>query len=410
MAEPKIENRTGDIETLYDIRQEVINDKGGLDFDCGPTCALFLRYGGGSPGSENEPPREGPDVVTHENIGEMCRVIRQQVLHQGQEEAATSDRKEGLNVDKVALAVGEFAPVHDRFIYQGNFAPKWIDSTDKNEDEILAEIVQRLNSCLAHDPRGVVVPVYYRRNWTAREAKEGGEDVFAHVVVYLGPYNETADMYDPGEPNPQQRFKVEWALMDLAFAHYWWCTDVQKAQTQKIPWRVPPPDNKTFDQGFTSYLVHGSKVPGSPDETQKNRSEGSPYILAGDALGEIDMNNALSTTWGEDLIAQENATYYYSYKTADMVAETLSETTSVAVIECPEGLFAVVPVNDLGTDLVTGESNVDRSGSADSFFNRNWTEGMASLSLLLAYEEDGDRKIHKTTPPLIMGDSHRNNY
>jgi|GEM_PF-1508570 hypothetical protein len=428
-------NKTGDVETPYLIRQDFTED-GRLDNDCGPTCTIFLRYGGQM--AAYQPPQEGQEAVTHEGVREMCCMIRQQVLHQSKEEAAVSDRTLTTGHDQLSRAISEFAPVHAGLIYQGKKATKWISNTvengsrEKSEAEILAEIVGWFNTLQEHDPRGIIIPILYNRNMTAREAREAGvkwkelEEAKAmeegrepkkwvaavpHVVVYLAPEGNTAAIFDPAG-NPNHDFQLDWNLMEFAYAHYWYCTAVQK-QEEATPWRVAPPAGKTIDQGFTSYVIHGAKVPGSPDETQETRTKGSPYILAGDTLGEIDMKSMWSTAFGEDLIAQENATYYFSYKTADVAAEALSETTSVAVIECPEGLFAVVPVNDLGSDLTTGDSEVDLSdtgSSEDSFFQNNWTTGMASLWLHLAYEEDGERQIHRTKAALIMGNSHRENY
>jgi hypothetical protein len=81
----------------------------------------------------------------------------------------------------------------------------------------------------------------------------------------------------------------------------------------------------------------------------------------------------------------------------------------VIVLECPAGLFAVVPVNDVGSSSADGDSGVDQGTQGDgvaSFLVTNW-EKMGSLNLLLAYadEETGERKIKKKK--LNFSESHR---
>jgi hypothetical protein len=87
----------------------------------------------------------------------------------------------------------------------------------------------------------------------------------------------------------------------------------------------------------------------------------------------------------------------------------LSAERSAIVLECPAGLFAVVPVNDVGSTLASGESGIDQGtyGSDEgSFLVTHW-EQMGSLSLLLAYtdEASGDRLIKKKM--LNFSESHR---
>lgn len=385
-----------ELESVYAIAQ----DKG--DGDCGPTCATFLRYGGHL---ASGPPMEGENRVTRDEVRDMANMMREQIRRSYEENRSSNT---GFSPDSVAETISEFAPVHDGYIYRGKYSKDWIPTANRPLVEEMIHVLQKMNEYLAHDPRGVIVPMFS----TLKPAIEAYQNpktrasASAHWVTYLGSENEDALIYNPGDREIVETYAYL-PLKQLTFSHIWYCSSLQRNEVISAFMAEP---QGSFDEGFTSYLVYGTRAPGSPHETQATRTAGSPYILAGDNIGEIDMKSSIAWPNAQDLIAQENATYYYSYKTADVAAEALSETTSVAVIECPEGLFAVVAVNDLGTALATGESwpDVGSTGSSeDSFLKKNWRE-MASLSLHLAYDEEGERKIKKKT--LEWPDSHRKNY
>jgi hypothetical protein len=405
MANEDTEEQAPELESVYAIAQEK------QDSDCGPTCVTFIRYGGGLADGQG-PPMEGGEIVTRDGVNDMADMMREQVKRSSAESDA-SHQYAGFMVDKVARAISEFAPVQDGHIYQGKFSKDWIPTEDRDLFDITVDIIRKFNEYLAFDPRGVIVPMYstIRPPIEAYQDPESRASASAHWVTYLGWENNDARIYDPGDREIVDTYRTM-TLTQLAFSHYWYCSNLQQNAVRQDFMADPQGD---LDQGFTSYVIYGTKRPGSPNETPKSRTTESPYILLGDNLGEIDMKSATAWPNAQDLVAQENATYYYSYKTADKAAEALSEATSVVVIECPEGLFATVPVNDLGTTLVTGDSAVDLSSSGsseDSYFKRKWSDGddgMASLRLYLAYEENGERQVMKNNP-LVWPDSHRKNY
>ena len=80
-------------------------------------------------------------------------------------------------------------------------------------------------------------------------------------------------------------------------------------------------------------------------------------IVAGIALGEVDVNADWNAVWGEEMIAIADASYYNNSYAADLRATALlDEGSSAVVIEHPPGRFATVPIADVGADIATHES------------------------------------------------------
>jgi hypothetical protein len=376
------ENQGADLETVHAIAQ----DHDGRDR--GPTCLAFHRYGGAL---AEGPPMEGSEAVTPDKAQTLADKIREHLA--SKYEATQSDAS--LWANAVSAGLSEFAPVKDSVIFDGRYSKDWIEVLDRPVQEVLGDIIRLMNNYLALDPRGVIVPMYASRDkihdiFNNPERRKNKEP---HWVAYLGQEGEQARVYDPSDSDNVDQHR----LMDinaLAYAHLWYCVELEQSEARPEFMGAAQGDPAT---GFTSVLVYGA-------EADENR-----YIKKNDNIGQIDLKNWFDTTAAQELIAQDDAVYHFSCRAADEAAELISVERSVIVLECPAGLFAVVPVNDVGSSSADGDSGVDQGTQGDgvaSFLVTNW-EKMGSLNLLLAYadEETGERKIKKKK--LNFSESHR---
>jgi hypothetical protein len=389
------EEEVAELESLYAI----VQDEGVKN--SGPACVAFLRFGG-MPADGKGPPLEGEENVTRDHVRKLVDAMREEIKEKDAEKDA-SHADAHFRPDEVAAAVAEFAPVQTElaagaettFIYGGEVSGYWIETENKQLGEIVEDIMKRFDSLLSWDPRGLLVPMYSTTNLptVAYQDPELRKNARPHWVVYLGGENGLAKIFDPDDRENAESYR-EMPSSQLAFAHYWYCCDQEGKEGYPL---AKPRDGKTQVQGVSSYFAHGNKF---SREKPKAWQPASPYILTGDKLGEVDTKGLFDWDNEQDLVALKDATYYYSYKTADLAAEALSESSSVVVIECPKGVFALVEVNDLTVELGSGEVIVDGSGpltgsSEDSFFYKNWKDGLASVSLYLAYLKDGERTVRK---------------
>jgi hypothetical protein len=356
--------------------------------DRGPTCLTFHRYGGAL---ADGPPMEGSEAVTPDQARALADKIRDQLA--SNYEATQSNAT--LWADAISAGLSEFAPVNAGVILDGRYSKDWIEVLDRPVQEVLGDVIRNMNGYLALDPRGVLIPLYSARGDVKDifDDPERRKNKEPHWLVYLGQEGEQARVYDPSDSDNVNQHRLM-GINKLAYAHLWHSVELEQSDTRPEFLGAAQGDPTT---GFTSALVYGIEA----DESR--------YVKKNDNIGQIDLKNWFDTSAAQELIAQDDATYHYSCRAADEEAELISAERSAIVLECPAGLFAVVPVNDVGSSSADSDAGVDQGKQGDgeaSFLVTHW-EQMGSLNLLLAYtdEESGERKIKKKM--LNFSESHR---
>ena len=341
------------ISRVCDLKQltleEFETEKNNMD--CVPTSSLFMRYGGIT--AYDQQPMEGGASIDEARLDEMRVHIRRSLGNEAKL-VSSAGLKGGeplslLNfcasvIDGDPTQIYEFSekcstqawPVSRHEVEQRN--P--VELKDEEIADITTNAIAFLNEQLSYDSRGVPVLIL------------NGSGTY-HCVVYAGPYGDGIMYFDP---DPQ--FPGIWTLSREDFALAFW-------------------NASSFNSIFPN--AYGSRVRTSLD----------PAIIAGTELGELDIGG----WWEVRIHALDRPTYYKSASDADEYVMTSREQHSAVIIENPQGIFQVVPVNDVN-NTPDASTSVDTDGSkSGDYFKDHWG-GIHSLKIHLGYVDEGGTRAY----------------
>jgi hypothetical protein len=301
--------RSKKLGNLWDVHQDA------KDLDCGPTCAVFFRWGGASK-TESAPtegydfksdgksaPTGAPRPAYGGTVQDLCVLMREESRSKNVESGA------GLVPSEMAPILNKFAAVIGGQRYTWAIDEKKygeIPSTKDARDDYLIkgaiDLEKRVGPLIGD------VGCLLEINPCPKDSRM----VTSHYVVVLDKDGKCFNP-DPKANGPQPR---DW--LDLFERH---------AQVRRIKDPL-----RGYNGPVTSQILY-AKAAGASDSDVKN----------GTLLGELDIKGA-SSTWGRNLIATGPGEFYSSSEEADFHAADKAwnnNTGCAVVVELPAGTFQV---------------------------------------------------------------------